>query len=266
MKITALVENTSNCGLKAVHGLSIYIETRLHRLLFDLGPGEALFHNAERLGIDLTAVDTVILSHGHYDHGGALKKFLALNPTAKIYAQRSAFEPHYHYFKEKFFKLNIGLEPALANAPGVVLLDGDHKIDEELTLFTAKGEDTFRSEANRVLYSKTGPDDFRHEQNLLLTENAPVLFTGCSHGGVIRILQSVPGPRPVCCIGGFHVYNPTSRKTVSQAQLETLSMALKNYSDVRFYTCHCTGKPAFNYFKERCDNVFYFAAGDSLEI
>ena len=82
MKITALVENTSDCGLKAVHGLSFYIETRLHRLLFDLGPDGTLFHNAARLGIDLAAVDTVVLSHGHYDHGGALKRFLALNSSA----------------------------------------------------------------------------------------------------------------------------------------------------------------------------------------
>ena len=115
MKITALVENTSDCGLKAVHGLAFYAETRRHRLLFDLGPGDALFRNASRLGIDLAAVDTVILSHGHYDHGGALKRFLALNPAAKIYVQRTAFEPHYS--RAGLLKLNIGLDAALEKRP-----------------------------------------------------------------------------------------------------------------------------------------------------
>ena len=264
MKITALVENTSDCGLKAVHGLSFYIETRLHRLLFDLGPDGTLFQNAARLGIDLAAVDTVVLSHGHYDHGGALKKFLALNPSAKVYVQRTAFAPHYS--KAGPLKLNIGLDPALADAPNVILLDGDRAIDEELTLFTAKGEDTFRSEANRVLYGKNGPDDFRHEQDLLITENTAVLITGCAHAGVIRILNSVPGQRPAYCVGGFHVYNPVNRRTVSAGQLETLSAALKENADVRFYTCHCTGKKAFSYLQAQNENVFYISAGSVLEI
>jgi len=86
MKITVLVENTCRPGFSATHGLSLYVETTRHRLLFDLGPDETLFDNAARLSIDLARVDTVILSHGHLDHGGALKRFLSLNHTALIYA------------------------------------------------------------------------------------------------------------------------------------------------------------------------------------
>lgn len=76
MRVTVLVENHSDGVCTARHGLSLYIETKLHRLLFDLGPDETVFENAERLGIDLAAVDTVIISHGHNDHGGALGHFL----------------------------------------------------------------------------------------------------------------------------------------------------------------------------------------------
>ena len=71
MLITALVENTAKSELKTKHGLSLHIETKKHKLLFDLGPDHTLFNNASLRGIDLTKVDTVILSHGHYDHGGA---------------------------------------------------------------------------------------------------------------------------------------------------------------------------------------------------
>ena len=77
MKIITLVENTvENEKCIAEHGLSIYIETEKHILLLDTGQTDAVVKNAEVLNIDLSAVDTVILSHGHYDHSGypALRK------------------------------------------------------------------------------------------------------------------------------------------------------------------------------------------------
>ena len=67
------MENT--CGAREClfeHGLSIYIETGLHRLLVDTGASDAFLTNAGRLGIDLRAVDTVVVSHGHYDHAGGV--------------------------------------------------------------------------------------------------------------------------------------------------------------------------------------------------
>lgn len=264
MKITALVENTSDNDAKAVHGLSFYIETKSHQILFDLGPDKTLFENAKREGIDLSAVDTVVISHGHVDHGGALKRFLEVNKKAKIYVQRSAYEPH--YTKALFLKVNIGLDKATAENGNVVLLDGDCEIDGELSLFVSKAEDKIKSQANKALFAGNEPDDFKHEQNLLICENKTVLFTGCAHSGVIAILESMNGVRPDYCIGGFHVYNPVSRKTVPAFQLEELSDALCEYGDVRFYTCHCTGKKAFDFLRERHENIGYFGCGNSVEL
>ena len=84
MKITALVENTSVPGLPVEHGLSLYIETTRHTILFDSGQGTLFAENAERLGKDLAKVDLMVLSHGHYDHGGGLKTFLELNDHAPL--------------------------------------------------------------------------------------------------------------------------------------------------------------------------------------
>lgn len=134
MTITALVENTTQSGLKARHGLSLYIETKKHKILFDLGPDDTLLRNAKKRGIDLSKVDTVIISHGHADHGGALSGFLTVNRTAKIYLQKNAFEPHYS--KAFFLKIPVGLDKSLKTNPQIVLVDGDFKIDEELSLFT----------------------------------------------------------------------------------------------------------------------------------
>ena len=76
MKIVTLMEDTpgkQQCYFE--HGLSLYIETRKHRLLFDTGASQKTIENAVKMGIDLTKIDTVIISHGHYDHAGGLLDF-----------------------------------------------------------------------------------------------------------------------------------------------------------------------------------------------
>ena len=96
VRVTALLENTAGrAGLCAAHGLSLYIETPRHKILFDMGPGDEFLSNAEKLGVDLTAVDLAVLSHGHDDHGGGLAAFCRVNDHAPIYLHRSAFGPYY---------------------------------------------------------------------------------------------------------------------------------------------------------------------------
>lgn len=131
MKIITLVENTSEKEeCIAEHGLSIYIETEKHKLLLDTGQTDAVVRNAETLGIDLTAVDIVILSHGHYDHSGGILPFSKQNHTAQIVMQRTAAEPHYN--GERY----IGIDTDILKLPNVCLINGDKQLDAELFLFS----------------------------------------------------------------------------------------------------------------------------------
>ncbi|MBQ9870192.1 MAG: MBL fold metallo-hydrolase [Ruminococcus sp.] len=264
MKITALVENISDGSVRSAHGLSFYIETKKHKILFDVGPDDTLFENATMKHIDLSKVDTVIISHGHKDHGGALKRFLEINKTAKVYLQKSAFERH--FVKVLFLRISVGLDKSLMNDPRIVLVEGDAKIDDELSLFTAKGKSGFQSKANSNLYAGKVRDDFRHEQDLLIHENKDVVIMGCGHCGVVRILKSIPDTKPEYCIGGFHIFDPVSRRTVPKTQLDELSNGLKEFEDVKFLTCHCTGKKAYRYLKQRHANISYFCCGKQLNI
>lgn len=264
MKITALVENQSRCELKPVHGLSLYIETEDHRLLFDLGPDDTLLKNAEKRGIDLGGVDTVIISHGHADHGGALASFLNINHTAKVYIQRRAFEKHFSKALG-FVKVPIGLDRKLMEHPQVVLVDGEYRMDEELLLFTVADTSKFRSTANDTLYDEQGRDTFAHEQDLMIFGEKNVLIMGCGHCGVVNILERAREYDPKLCVGGYHLMIPAAKKTVPEEILEGIAGELKKY-DMDFYTCHCTGEEAYRYLAERVPRVKYLSCGESIEI
>lgn len=264
MKITALVENQSHCGLKPVHGLSLYIETEKHKILFDVGPDGTLFENAAKKEIPLKEIDTVVISHGHFDHGGALGRFLKINHTAKIYVQRKAFEPHYS--KLLCFRVPVGLEEEWKENGQIILLDGDYVIDEELKLFVVPKTEKCYSDANNVLYTKDGRDHFLHEHNLLIRGKKNVLIMGCGHAGIVNILERAAQEKPEYCIGGYHLSNPILRKTISEALLAEIAAELGKYPGMHFYTCHCTGKRAYDYLHGKVADMNYLSCGETLVI
>ena len=264
MKITALVENQSSCELKAKHGLSLYIETRKHKLLFDLGPDGTLFENAGRRNIDLSAVDTVILSHGHLDHGGGLGRFLEINHTARVYVQRSAFLPH--STKVLGLRFPCGIKAKFMEHPQVQLLEGDYVIDDELSLFTVKDTSRCRSTMNDTLYEGKERDTFGHEQHLLIREDKTALIMGCGHCGVVNIMARAAQEHPAVCVGGYHLMNPNGGKTVPQALLDEIAENLNGYPDTKFYTCHCTGQAAYTYLAKKVPNLSYLSCGMEIEL
>ncbi|MDD2682314.1 MAG: MBL fold metallo-hydrolase [Bacilli bacterium] len=89
MLIKSLSDNISlNEKFLHEHGLSIYIEINNIKVLFDTGASSIFSNNALKLNIKLKDVDYLIISHGHYDHGGGLNTFLNINTKAKIFFQK----------------------------------------------------------------------------------------------------------------------------------------------------------------------------------
>ena len=254
MKIITLVENTShNPDCIAEHGLSIYIETPNHKLLLDAGSSEALLHNAKVLGIDLTQVDTLILSHGHYDHSGGILPFAAINPNAKIYMQKTALDDYYH--GERY----IGIDKRIADLPQVHLLDGDVTIDDELSLFTNITGRKFWPKSNiglsvRVHNHTELQDTFTHEQCLVLTQGKEkVLLSGCAHNGILNLLdkyKELYHSLPQTVISGFHMMKKTGDYTEEEASIITQTAEELSRLDIKFYTGHCTGQAAYDMMKQ----------------
>lgn len=258
MKVTSLLENTtSHPDMLVEHGLSLYIETEDRKILFDMGQTDLFARNARALGIDLSAVDTAILSHGHYDHGGGLATFLALNDSAPVYVQRDAFLPHYNGAGKY-----IGLDTSLLGHPRIHLTEDRTDIGEHLTLLTCNGLDRPHDLGHFGLTERVGetfiPDDFRHEQYLLIREgNKRVLISGCSHKGIGDITEWFS---PDVLIGGFHV-----SKMPLGGDMERLARLLNTHK-TQFFTCHCTGTEAFSFMRERMDGLRYLACGQSITI
>lgn len=258
MKIISLLENTAlNDTVSSEHGLSLYIETEKHKILFDMGQTDLFARNAEVLGVDLKDVDIAILSHGHYDHGGGLKTFLEINKKAPVYISRYAFGDYYNG-TQKY----IGLDKSLKENCRLIFTDDEVKIDENLTLYSCN---TDKKEFNLGNFGLTEfknnefvPDEFLHEQYLLIRENSKdILISGCSHKGILDITRWFS---PHILVGGFHF-----SKLPLDDTLSSFAEYLNRF-DTRFYTCHCTGTEQYEFMKNKMDNLFYLSCGETLKI
>ena len=262
MELVTLLENTSlRPELTAEHGLSLYVEACGKRILFDSGQSDAFARNAEVLGVDLSRVDFMVLSHGHYDHGGGISAFLAVNDHAPVYVHPRAFEPHYNG-TEKY----IGLDPALRDSGRIRFVERRTELCPGVRLIP--GTDVpqpFGANAYGLNVLEDGvfrPDGFGHEQYLELTENGQrILFSGCSHRGILNIVDFF---RPDVLIGGFHFkkLDPVASAPV----LEDAAVRLAAYP-TRYFTCHCTGTAQYAFLKARMgDALGYLSTGSRLSL
>lgn len=274
MVITALAENNPAAGeFGFEHGLSLYLESNGRRILFDTGASGLFAENAEKLGVDLSAVELAVLSHGHYDHGGGLRDFFKRNSKAKIYARPEAFEAHYA-LRPDGKKRFIGLDEALMQSGRFVFTGNRYSIGDGLEVFSGvTGRRLFPS-GNAVLYMKSGeeivPDDFSHEQNLIVEENGKVyLLAGCAHNGIINIMERffiMRGRYPDVVVGGFHLSEPASGRFESPEVLAGIAAFLLG-TGAMFYTCHCTGAEPFRLLKEAmAGRIAYLPSGGKIDI
>ena len=268
MKIIALVENTQrNENCIAEHGLSLYIETEKHKLLLDTGQTDAIIHNAKFLGVDLSSVDTVILSHGHYDHSGGIVPFSRINHNAEIIMQKTAIEPHYN--GERY----IGIDKSILKLPNLHLIDGDIQLDDELYIFSGiTGRRRYPQgnlKLSRIENNKKIPDDFTHEQCLVITQNEKRwLLSGCAHNGILNILdryRDIFKDDPNYVVTGFHMMKKDGEYTEDEKTLILETAKELSLLNTTFFSGHCTGTPAFDMMKEILgDNLVALYSGKQL--
>jgi 7,8-dihydropterin-6-yl-methyl-4-(beta-D-ribofuranosyl)aminobenzene 5'-phosphate synthase len=264
MRITTLIENhgaREDEGLQAEFGLSLHVELGETRILFDTGATGAFAGNASRLGTDLSAVDLVVLSHHHFDHGGGLAAFLERNSRAPIYLKRPVDGAQYARVFGLFSRY-VGIDQGLleSHEERFVFVDrfaevapGWFIVPDVLRLHP-------RPKGNRFLYLRTRRgwerDDFDHELILVARDaDGIVIFTGCSHGGILNMIRTVadrfPGAPIKAVIGGFHLLGapPFRAMGLGKKQIAELGRKLLAYPGTAYHTGHCTGDRAFRALK-----------------
>lgn len=275
MRVSVLMEDTSrDSRFLCEHGLSLYLETEEHKILFDTGKSGLFLENAAWMGIDLSKVELGVLSHGHYDHGGGLAAFFSQNRTAPVYLHTGAEQGHFS--RRKTGKVEpIGISLPEGEEGRFVFVSGDRALGPGLLLFDSAGREFPLPESNQVLLVREGEayccDPFVHEQSLLVQEGESwVLIAGCAHRGIVNILrrgQELTGGNIRAVIGGFHLSNPSAGTSVPEEEIFSVGQQLARYPKVRYLTGHCTGEEAYERLRPLLgERICRISSGQVLEV
>lgn len=253
-EIKLLVDNRPGEGLAAEHGFAALIEQQGRRILFDTGQGSALKHNAEKMGIDLAAVDTVVLSHGHYDHTGGLVSVLSSGGTPRLYFHADLLRRHYVLDQNGAREIGIpeqALE-ALHASPRLHHVTHPLSLTESIGIGAPIERTTGFEDAGGSFFldaQAITPDPIEGDLVLWIrTEGGLVVVVGCCHAGVANTLAQVrlwTGEERVrALVGGLHLLHADRRR------LSLTVTALKRRVPERLVACHCTGENAIRTLQE----------------
>ena len=248
-RLTVLCENTVGAlsGTLGEHGFSALIEPADGApLLFDTGQGGTLLHNAARMRKDLSQVQQVVLSHGHFDHAGGLLPLLQEYGSKEVFAHPGIFTPR-HRVKDTGECYPIGLPQSREN-----LEQAGARFNLSAAYREVASGIFLTGEVPRVTPYETGDqglycdctgqelDTTPDDQSLILeTEQGLVILLGCCHAGLVNTLEHIAyitGRRDIhAVIGGTHL------GFCSQEQLERTIAALKGLGIKKLVAAHCTG-------------------------
>lgn len=243
-------------GLIGEHGLSLFIEVDNNKILFDTGQTKAFSWNANNCGVELTLVDYIIISHGHYDHTGGLMEICKINNRANIFLHSKALVERYNAINGNPIRENIGIPYDLKNEEfekRVIYTNDFLKLDDNIFL---SGEIPRKYSDVNSLFVYKNPYGF-YEEDIVLDEQflaikgkeGIYIFTGCSHAGVRNIIDYAKllftNDKIIGIIGGLHLSKLMSKsvdKVINNLISEELELVIP---------LHCTGMVAACEIKEK---------------
>jgi len=279
LRLTTLSENTAGViDVLAELGWSVLVETDEVNILFDTGLNISVCHNADILGIDLSKVDKIVLSHGHVDHTGGLRQILRkMRKKVEIIAHPHVWAIRYNRQGQKNKFTGIPFQRwDLENSGAIFNLTSEPvKITDsimttgEIPMVTDFEEVALPLGGNgRFIQEDAGlkPDKLLDDLALIInTELGLVIVSGCAHRGIINTLyhaQQLTGKKEIhTVLGGSHLIG------ASEERVRLTIAALKDLRVERLGLCHCTSLPVVARLAQEFGDKFFFNnTGTVLEL
>ncbi|WP_392551920.1 MBL fold metallo-hydrolase [Orbus wheelerorum] len=244
MKLVVLVDNNTFID-RYYYGepaVCYYLEDGKDNVLLDVGYSDIFIKNAQLLDIDLSAVTTIAISHGHNDHTRGLQYLSqSINfAQTKIVAHPDAFKPRFYDNQPVGAPFN---EQALSRMCLLKLSKKPVKITEKITFLgeiPSSNQFEMRQNLGNIIDEQTKQSqiDYVMDDTALVYQGKAGLFiiTGCSHSGICNIVeyakQVCGDDRVVGIIGGFHLMDisPQLSDTIAYFKAHNITM---------LYPCHC---------------------------
>ena len=267
-KLTVLCENSVAFphGLMGEHGWAVHVDTGDRRLLLDTGQGLGLLNNSRVLGIDLTRLDGIVISHGHYDHTSGLPDALAVSGPIDVYMHPDGFVDRYWFKDGQRREIGIRHKQGYLESLGARFqsVTGFSEIFPNIYLTgeVPKASDFEPPDATMKLRGADGAwlqDELKDDLSLVVdTDKGLTVVLGCAHAGLINILTHVnahlPG-RPIhMVIGGTHL------GFADQRQFDATVAVLDQFGVERLGASHCTGLVNCARLHQIYGDRFFFAA------
>jgi len=251
LKITILSTMVADYDYLGEWGFSAIIESDGHKLLFDTGSREnTVLENADSLGIDLSTVSHVFLSHNHLDHTGGLihlrKKLMLKDPNALkfvhvgkgIFSERLSKGKNVNDFtQQKEILESLGIEFIYHEKPEEMLPN----IWTTGVVPRVYNEKNWSGYREIIEDGKIIEDNIPEDQSIVInTDKGLVLVSGCGHAGIVNTLKHTDdmfqkSSDISVAIGGFHLFNKTDK------DIKWTSKQMKKYGVKEFIGAHCTG-------------------------
>ncbi|MFC2068947.1 MBL fold metallo-hydrolase [Chloroflexota bacterium] len=274
IRISTLSENTANYGFLAEWGLSILIEADGARILMDTGLSFSAVYNAQLMGIDLSTIDRIVLSHGHADHTGGLRDVLTIKDDVEVIAHPDIWAPKYvrrdGETQERYNGIPFTRQELDSRGARFKLVrDSVHITKNVMTTGEIPMSSGYEEIENSLFVKEAGtlnPDPLADDLALIIdTHFGLVIVLGCAHRGMINTLrhaQNLTSKELVyAVIGGTHLFR------ASEERLERTIVDLKQMGIQRLGVSHCTGFRASARLAQEFEDMFFLNnAGTKLTL
>ena len=263
VRITTLSENTANYGYLAEWGLSILVEVNETRILMDTGLSFSAVYNAQLIGIDLSTIDCIVLSHGHADHTGGLREVLNIRGDVEVLAHPDIWAAKYTQRNKEGVQYNgipfLREELESRGARFKLVREPVHITKQVMTTGEIPMFSGYEEIENNLFVKEAGmlhPDPLADDLALIIdTDFGLVVILGCAHRGIINTLRHAQNltckELVYAAIGGTHLFQ------ASEEQLEKTITDLREIGIQRLGVSHCSGFRASARLAQEFEDIFF---------